>query len=143
MPIKKTFLARVTGGALQFADGEAWRAFREGLADSDYLVTVESFYPKRTLPQNSYLHVIFTIIGKYTGNDLEEVKEALKREFALVDHINVFTGEIEQVPQNTSKMDTYELSQFIEKVKKWALDFLGLEIPDAGDKVSIDNLLGK
>src|ERR1035438_1609739 len=100
------------------------------------LITVERFSSKRSLPQNSFMHLVLQMftdeLNKITGNDMRmsELKEMMKRKFAMIDVINENTGEIigERI-KGTSEMSKMELMQFLDNVILYAQDMFGIVLP--------------
>ena len=83
----------------------------------------------RTSQQNRYLFgVVYAIISDCTGYDPEQVHDAMKVKFAS-QHLD--NGLV--ITERTSKMTTERMTQYIDDIKRWAAEFLGLYIPDAGE----------
>ena len=91
-------------------------------------VEVKRFYKKRSLPQNSYLHKVFSIIASHLGYNDYEVKEMMKHMFLLYyDHNDL------PFIKSTSKLDTLEFEVFSEQVRRWAAEFDGINIMTPGE----------
>lgn len=86
--------------------------------------SLTKIHPKRSTDQNSYLHVLFRLWGNNFGYTIDEAKQTIKGalhytylqkrlygEFALSD---------EMFYCKTSKMDSKELTIFIEKFRDWS-----------------------
>ena len=83
----------------------------------------------RTSQQNRYLFgVVYAIISDCTGYDPEQVHDAMKVKFASK-HLD--NGLV--ITERTSKMTTERMTQYIDDIKRWAAEFLGCYIPDAGE----------
>jgi len=83
----------------------------------------------RTNQQNRYLWgIVYAIISDNTGYDPEQVHDAMKVKFASK-HLD--NGLV--ITERTSKMTTERMTQYIDDIKRWAAEFLGLYIPDAGE----------
>ncbi len=94
-------------------------------------------FDNRTNQQNRTLHLWLRVLADYFGyTSLEECKRDIKREIlGTTESFNRITGEITQEVQQTSKMSTKELSQFLDKLKTWAMAEHGVYLPmytDAG-----------
>ena len=78
---------------------------------------------KRSINQNSYLHVLFALFGLEYGYSLDESKTLIKRELKYFykknDHIFLV---------KTSKMNSKELTIFIEKFRNYS-SVNGLYLP--------------
>lgn len=107
-------------------------------------LTIEKYSSKRTHPQNSYIHVLFTIFTDALndlGNEflMTEVKELCKAKFLLTDVMNEKTGEIiGQRIKGTSELTKTELNEFFEKVIRWAADSFGIILPYPDEQLEIE-----
>lgn len=86
------------------------------LLDTGCTISLTKKVKKRTIKQNSYLHVLFSIWAIEYGYTLEEGKTEVK--------FNCPFGTYEKkgrlFPVSTSKMDTVELTAFIEWFRNWS-----------------------
>ena len=96
------------------------------------LYKIKAFSRSRSIPQNSYLHLIFDFIEEFwnTWHDKEELKEIFKSKFLRTYSYEFQTTYIKPTKSLTSK----EMTDFIEKIRVWARDFLLLDIPDPEEK---------
>ena len=96
------------------------------------LYKLKAFSRSRSIPQNSYLHLIFEFIEEFwnTWHDKDELKEILKSKFLRTYSYTLRTTYIKP----TKQLDTREMTVFIEKIRVWARDFLSLNIPDPEEK---------
>ena len=94
---------------------------------------------KRSLSQNSYLHVLFGLFGAHFGFSIEEAKAHIKRNLGCYHETN---GE--KFLDQTSKMDSKQLSNFIEKMRRFSSEG-GLYLPSADEHLRdwaiYDNIL--
>lgn len=140
MSIKKSFIASKSAGVgWTFLDKDKYQSFVASLPDHKYLLTIEMFYPIRSLPQNGYLHAIFGMISDVTGNDPDETKFWLKQRFAKKLKKDPFTGDEMEVVQRTSEMDTLEMTTFIENIRNWSWEFLNTYIPTPEEYIESKN----
>ena len=88
---------------------------------------------KRSTRLSNYLHAIFSNVANHIGDiTLEQVKEDVMHELGYIEYrANVITGEEKAYRKETKNMTNAEASELCDKTRKWALDFLGLSIPDA------------
>lgn len=94
------------------------------------VVSVTKRKTKRTLPQNKYLNgVVYKIIGDFIGDDRDGVHESMGQKFRLYEDNNFLT-KIE----STADMSTERFTEYVEQVRRWASDFLNLNIPDPGEE---------
>ena len=104
---------------------------------------------KRSISQNSYLHLILAYFGVETGYTLEEVKQDIFKR-----HVNsylFYDGEFQGVIniqrfRSTSSLDTAEMTLAIDRFRNFASKELGIYLPKPHDLVllqEIENELSK
>lgn len=96
---------------------------------------------KRSISQNSYLHVAITLYAIYFGLTINEAKTDLKREC----HFMTYEKNGKKYLVETSKQDSKELSYFVDWIRNYASKE-GCYIPDANEyllnKYNIDKEIG-
>lgn len=71
------------------------------------------------------------IIGKADGLfTLRPVYEFFKAHLSSEKVINKYSGDIIEFPQSTAEMDTATFSAYCEKLRDYASEYLGIDIPD-------------
>jgi hypothetical protein len=83
-----------------------------------------------------YWGVVVHEIAKHTGHDPEQIHEALKHMFAPRWHLlagGPFGTPVKDIPTSTTRLDTLEFTEYTEKCRMWANEFLGLQIPLPGE----------
>lgn len=98
---------------------------------------------QRTLLQNAYYHGV--VVAKVhealrdLGHDVdeEETHELLKAKFNSMQIVNG-DGVVEEIPRSTKGMDTIDMMVFIEKIQRWAAEYLGITIPNPNEQLKID-----
>jgi hypothetical protein len=89
-------------------------------------VSVEKFKRKRTPNQNAwYWGVVLKEISKETGDDPDSLHIAFKMKFSSHRTLHDLV-----VPESTKTKDTIEFSEYCERVRQWANEYLHLNIPD-------------
>lgn len=93
---------------------------------------------KRSISQNSYLHLILTWFGIETGYTLEEVKQEIFKK-----HVNpnlFYEGQKEKIHgiiidqwRSTASLDTAEMTLAIERFRDFASKELGIYLPEPKD----------
>ena len=84
----------------------------------------------RTPRQNRYYWgVVIKMISDQTGYTKEEMHEALKNDFLGRRFIEFGTKELE-LSKSTKDIDTKEMSEYTERCRQFAAEFLQLNIPD-------------
>ena len=86
------------------------------LIEGEKLIELKEIRKVRTLKQNSYLHICITLYAIHFGNTLEEGKTDLKRECSFMRYTK--NGNI--YLKSTAKLDTKELTDFIEWVRNYS-----------------------
>ncbi len=113
------------------------------LKDGVYKVTIKHAN-KRSLQQNRYYFgvVVNMVQDGLTdlGHDIsqEEVHEWLKSKFNYTEIVNESTGEYERIPRSTTALSKLDFCEYIEKIQRFASEFLNIVIPNPGEQVLID-----
>ena len=107
---------------------EATEAFEylTKLSGQEALVEVKKINPKRSLNQNSYLHLTFGIFGLETGYSLEEAKTIYKR--YANPSIYVYEKNGAKFLRSSADLDTQEMTITIDKWREYAQEN-GVYIP--------------
>ena len=114
------------------------------LAESGKIVELTEKKPKRSLPQNKYLHVILAYFGTQTGNTLEWVKQQYYKKLVNPDLFirekeDKYLGRI-KVLRSSADLDTAEMSLSIERFRNWAAQEAGIYIPSADEAILIQQM---
>ena len=92
-------------------------------------IQIRRYVPKRTNPQNAYLHVSpFPILAAFFGQSIEETKRDLMGE-CWGWTVNAKTGWHTPVRAHTSEMDVEEATFFIDWLLPWAMEKWQVYIP--------------
>lgn len=107
-------------------DVNKFKVYAEKLLADKKNVELKEVKDKRTLRQNSYLHICISLFGIEFGFTIDEAKTHLKRccEFMRYEK----NGEV--FLKETKKMDTKELTNFIEWIRNYSAD-QGCYIPSS------------
>lgn len=105
-------------------DLKKYNAYSNKLIEDKATVDLTKKRKKRSLKQNDYLHVVITLFAIEYGESVCAMKQILKHWYGLFEEK---AGAI--VYGKTSKMDSKELSTFIEWIRNKASKDLGLYIP--------------
>lgn len=141
--MKQEFISIIKDGKLQPSTTNNILKVLSGLEGKRVRVTLEKVSAKRSLQQNAYLHLLFTIFTESLnelGNEftVDEVKELCKAKFALIDVINKETGEcLGQRIKGTSEMTKTELNLFIESIIRWAADYFAIVLPYPSEQLEV------
>lgn len=93
---------------------------------------------RRSDPQNRYywgcvikeISIRLRDLGHEWLED-EDVHDMMKIKFNY-ERIVSDEGESLELPKSTASLTTTQFSEYIERVRRWAADFLSIEIPDPG-----------
>ena len=92
-------------------------------------ITVKRHRDNRSNNQNAYYFgVVVAMIGQAMGeDDMEAIHEVLKLEH---NYYIATVGKKEiRVPMSTAELDTAAFEAYLERVRRWASEFLSLYIP--------------
>lgn len=114
------------------------------LAESGKIVELTEKKPRRSLPQNKYLHVILAYFGTQTGNTLEWVKQQYYKKLVNPDLFirekeDKFLGRI-KVLRSSADIDTAEMTESIERFRNWSAQEAGIYIPSADEAILIQQM---
>lgn len=122
-PIKK-FRAKVLNGKLTLKRLTLWNKNLKLFEGKGVEVAIQRYRNTRTNNQNRYYWgVVIPLIAQYCGYDDDEAHSALKIKFLSK------KGIIPTVI-STTKLDTLQFIEYIDKVKRFAAEELNLVIPD-------------
>lgn len=111
----------------------------KSLLDRRTVVELSERKPKRTTPQNAYLHLLLGEFAMQTGNTLEWTKaEYFKRHcnagLFVVRKRDELTHREVEVLRSSRDLDTGEMTTAIDRFKHWAAAECGIDLPDAEDR---------
>ena len=130
--------AHVEKGRLRWRDLPLAAVALSKLEGCDVDVTVTKHQAGRSLRANAYLWgVVNAILADYTGYTPDEMHECLKRKFlpktlALANKNGELIGE-EVIGGSTAKLNTSDFADYVTRIKAWAMDQLGVYIPDPNE----------
>ena len=101
-------------------------------AEKPWEVVIRPYRKPRTLGQNALIHGWFAVIARETGNDPDDVKEALKIKFLPRRYVEI-DGETVEVRRSTAKLTTGEMTEFCDRLQAWAASELAITLPTRDD----------
>lgn len=102
------------------------------LRNGTYTLTIKRASEKRSVEQNDLMWMWFSCIERETGTPKDDIYEYYKKKF-LIKVITI--GErMEKVYGSTSKLNTRQMSEFLDKVRVDALTELGIQLPVPEDR---------
>ena len=114
------------------------------LADKGAIIELTEKKPRRSLPQNKYLHVILAYFGAQTGNTTEWVKQQYYKKLVnpdlfICEKEDKYLGRI-KVLRSSADLDTSEFSLSIERFRNWAAQTAGIYIPSSKEHYLIQQM---
>lgn len=99
---------------------------REG---QEVRLTIGQRTKERSNAQNRYMWgVVYTMIAAETGHSTEEIHEFMKSMLLPRCFVKISTKE-QEITKSTSTLSTYEMEEYLEKVRAFAASELNLQIP--------------
>ncbi|MGV4405293.1 hypothetical protein ACQ1PF_09685 [Ornithobacterium rhinotracheale] len=100
--------------------------------------------PKRSISQNSYLHLILGWFAVETGYTLEEVKQEIfkKHVNAEIFYDGEFEGKVKAVSRwrSSANLDSKEMTIAIDRFRNFASAELGIYLPEPSDIMLINEM---
>lgn len=127
--------ARIRGGHLQMRNRQRFETAMRQFRDGEVIVTVERAHATRSEAQNAYYFgVVLKYLHDYTEQGVDDLHEYCKHRFnakvlMLCDKDGVIVGE-ERVGQSTAKLNKLTFGEYVERVRQWMRDDLGVVTPD-------------
>lgn len=127
---------------------EAGKAFAylAELSGKQHIVEVKKISPKRTLPQNSYLHLLLSAFSLETGNQLHASKDLYKWINKDIYYSKKkIGGEVFVTIRSSADLSKEEMTQTIERFREWSAEH-GYPLPTAENEAelrSIENSMEK
>lgn len=101
----------------------------------DWFYAVSPWKNIRSTDQNAYYWWLLQLIQDHTGIDKEEIHEKMKMQYLSV---AVPAGQLPYC-RSTSKLDTKEFTDYIENVKNFMAERIGLVLPSAEERSNFIN----
>lgn len=128
----------VTKHSIAFFLSEAMKIVK-GKKDGEVFILELKKKPKRrTNDQNSYLwgvvypHLLMGLLeAGWEFTDTEQVHEFFKQVMSENKVVNRNTGEVLSLPNSTAAMSSSEFSVYVDKLKEYGSEYLGITIPEA------------
>ena len=108
------------------------------------VVELNEHKPRRTTPQNSYLHLLLGMFAMETGNTLEVVKQEYFKRLVNPDLFverrhDKYLGEIE-VLRSSRDLDTGDMTTAIERFRNWAAAEADIYLPAPNEQEFLDSI---
>ena len=105
------------------------------------IVELKEKKQKRSLNQNSYLHLLLGYFASQTGNTLEWVKQQYYKKLCSPDIFigekdDPFLGRVKYV-RSSADLRTDEMNLTIERFRNWSASVAGIYLPEATNEAEI------
>lgn len=102
------------------------------IANGEYTLEIKKKVKRRTVDQNALMWMWFTCIEDETGTLKQDVHDYYCKKFLR--RIVVINGKEEVVVRTTSKLNTAEMTVFLNKVQADAASEFGIRLPSPDDQ---------
>ena len=102
------------------------------LANGKYTITIKRANEKRSIPQNDLMWMWLTCIERETGTPKDDVYMYYCKKF-LMKTIQV-GNRMERIYNTSSKLNTLQMTDFLNKIKADAAQELGIRLPLPEDR---------
>lgn len=110
------FRGKVSQGRIKLDNPGRFKEYLASFEGKKIELVLRERTVERSDRQNAYYHgVVVKMISDKTGHDPEETHQNLKEHFKII---------------TTTKMKTTEFQEYIERCRRFAAEFLELNIPD-------------
>jgi hypothetical protein len=141
---KLEFTGRVTeNGTLHIVHRAKFDEDIKRFSGKDIELLVQKKKAYRSSPQNRYYWgIIVELVMQgmnHVGNEMnkQETHEFIKANFNYKEIVNEETGEVFRATLSTSELNKSEFSEMTEKIKRFAAEYLNVEIPDPNADLSL------
>ena len=97
-----------------------------------WVLTIERETKRRTLSQNrlmwDWIDDVVDHVEEYTGHDKHEIHDFLKRKFLGPKRV-IVGDSVEDCTPSTKKLNTAQMTDYMNKIYAWATTELGLFLP--------------
>lgn len=117
----------------------------KSLEGKEVKIVISEVFKKRSERQNNFYWGVVIPIMQNTmldiGNpmDIDDIHLMLRVKFLKqIISINEETGEVAERVKSTTELSTIEFMDYIAKVRFWAIDFFGVEIPEPNEELTLN-----
>lgn len=104
------------------------------LPDRLFTVTVEKTRTTRSIDQNALYWLWLTCIADETGADKDEIHREMRMTYLPHEIVQGIHGEFIERPISTTKLDTAQFKQYLDKIQVFASAELGIVLPSPEDR---------
>lgn len=120
---------KVAQGKLKFDMPSKYLVHLSKLEGKRFELVLRQEKSKRSDQQNRYMWgVVYEILSEHTGYTPEEIHAIMKFKF-----LRIRDERNNEYVRSTTKLNTAEMENYLDKIKKWAAQDLGVFIPDPNE----------
>ena len=117
----------------------------QSLIDKQKKFEIKVKRPRRSISQNSYLHLILTWFAIEYGETVDYVKQVIFKQWVNEDifsdsYTNPKTSKTRPRLKSTSELNSKELTESIERFRNWSSKEAGIYLAEPNDLASIDQM---
>ena len=114
-------------------DKQAVMSYLEKLpTDKPYFAEIKQIRHRRTIDQNSLYWLWLKCLQDETGEDKDRLHEYFKARYLGISTVEVFGVDV-QMSASTTKLDTKEMTHYLDRIQQFALTDLGIALPNPSD----------
>lgn len=116
-------------------DQQSARTYLDSLIKKGAKINITERRPKRTIAQNSYLHLLLGYFASQTGDTLDWVKQRYYKYLCNPDLFvrsreDKYLGNVTYL-RSSADLTTEEMTMAIERFRNWAASEAGIYLPEA------------
>ena len=100
--------------------------------DKPYFAEIKQIRQRRTIDQNSLYWLWLKCLQDETGEDKDRLHEYFKASYLGVSTVEVFGVDV-QISASTTRLDTKEMTHYLDRIQQFALADLGIALPNPSD----------
>ncbi len=139
-----SYFANVTGYALTGFNRKQLALDLEAFEGKRVEIIIRKAKKSRSTPQNAYYHGVVIPSIRFGLKETQgflptaaETHEWLKSKFNCKELVNHETGDYQTFPQSTTILSTIEFSDYVDRCRAFAQEFLNVTIPDPEKQATI------
>lgn len=124
------FTGVIRNGKVHLDQPDRWRAAKAQLEGRPIELSLGRLRHNRSLKANAYMWAIYRLIAQETGNDEDTIHKTMKGMFLPLEDLVLPNGETVKTLGSTRGLDTVAFGEFIERIKAFAAQELGIRVPE-------------
>lgn len=142
--MKLTHYGKIKDGKLLINNRKTFDADLLQLTDQEVEIMVCKKKKTRSNEQSRYYRGVVVLLVKEAlkslGHQLsaEETHQFLKSNYNYKEVVNEASGQIIKMPVSTTELSKIEFMEYMDRIKKFAAEFLIIYIPDPNEQIKIE-----